>query len=167
MEMRDFSGQKIMIVSLLVILIFFVGSSITGYTTSLINLQREASNATACADVAKNLESSTAKYEECAGMLNSTSSLFTGCKSDLVTANADVMRLTAENILYEKNITELEKNVTKWSSTSENLANRLCCIMKAADPGAGIRYFYFSSDNSAVCTNVADGALGTVEILCP
>lgn len=165
METRDFSGQKIMVVSLLVILILFVGSSITGYTTSLINLQKEVSNATACADVAGNLESCTAKYEECAGTLNSTSSLFTRCKSDLARANADVMRLTAENILYERNVTELGKNVTTLGGMLNNAANRICCTMRAANNDASIRYFYLS-EGEVRCINAADASRGTVEIQC-
>ncbi len=165
MEMRDFSGQKIMVVSLLIVLILFVGSSITGYTTSLVNLQKEVSNATACADVTRNLESFTAKYEECTGMLNSTSSLFTRCKSDLARANADVMRLTSENILYEKNVTELGRNVTNLGDMLNNAANRICCTIRAVNNDASIRYFYLSG-GEVHCINTADASRGTVEIQC-
>ncbi|MFH1106169.1 MAG: hypothetical protein V1731_03085 [Candidatus Aenigmatarchaeota archaeon] len=166
MEMRDFSGQKLMIVALLVILMFFVGGSITGYTTSLINLQKELSNATACADLSKSLESASADFEACAETLNSTSSLFTGCKSNLLTANADTIRLTAENIIYEKNVTELGRDADKWSDAFKNAANDVCCIRRAANTDAGIRYFYLSNGKT-YCTNSADASLGTVEIACP
>ncbi len=166
MEMRDFYGQKLMIVALLVILMFFVGGSITGYTASLINLQKEISNATACAGLSNSLEGARADFETCANTLNSTSSLFTGCKSNLLIADADVIRLTAENIIYEKNVTTLMQDVDKWSDAFKNAANDVCCIRRAADPDAGIRYFYLSNGRT-YCTNAADASIGTVEIACP
>ncbi len=161
--------SKLAVVLIMVFLIVLVGNGVTGFTTSLIELQEAASNATQTRMAYEGLVN---QARECASVLNETSTMFSSCRTDLEAGKTENTMLAKElyakdmnTTTYVNNIAVLRQEVGELKRVSNRLATDLCCLKRYVLEDDTIRYYYTKGDKT-FCVSQPDGVLNTVEFTC-
>ena len=161
--------SRVIIIIFLMFLIVLVGSGVTGFTTSLIDIQKLASNSTQTQLVIGELEERT---EQCTKTLNMTSLLFSNCRIELKNREISNVLLLQEvdmqerNItIYKNNITVLRRDVESFKQLTNDFAGEICCVRKYVLKDESLRYYYIQ-DNKTFCTSLFDESLKTKEFFC-
>lgn len=161
--------SRLIIIIFLVALVVIVGRGVTGFTTSLIKLQETASNSTQARITIETLEM---EAKNCVKNLNSTSDMFSVCRSELEVKKTENSRLVSESSIYERNltiyadrVTVLQHEVQTLQGLSENMAATICCLRRYVLEDDTLRYYYIR-ENKTFCSSEPDELLGTREFSC-